>query len=147
MEPPEPTSPLDDPATVADFHEYLALLSLRSPRVTASDKPDPYICRYDIPSHITSSAKVAETSCSIASTTQLHFTGFFPSLSLLKIFVAMKRAVAEAKEEGKSGVWGCIIAHGLREAGSLVLIVRPAGMAVGEEFLLWQHGVCAGARF
>ena len=141
------SSPLDDLASVADLHEYLALLSLHSPRVTASDTPDPYICRYDIPSHITSPAKVAETSCRVADTTQLHFTGFLPSNFLLKILVAMKRAVAEAKEGGKSRVWGCIIAHGLREAGSLVMVVRPAGMAVGEEFLLWEHGVCGGARF
>ncbi|KAL4910662.1 hypothetical protein BDW74DRAFT_172136 [Aspergillus multicolor] len=68
-----------------EISEWLALVSLRSGRVSADDNIDPYLCRYDVPKIGTSSA---------TDLVSLKWRGFVPPNWILQMFITLFRETA-----------------------------------------------------
>ena len=68
----------DDEEWGTEVHEWLSLVALQSPRIEASDDVDPYLCRYQVPSH---------ESAEIYDLVSLRWTGFLPALWIRGLLV------------------------------------------------------------
>ncbi|PWY95071.1 hypothetical protein BO94DRAFT_456164 [Aspergillus sclerotioniger CBS 115572] len=68
-----------------EISEWLALVSLESPRVTAADDVDPYLCRYSVPD--SDDAKPSNL-------VTLKWRGLIPSRWIMQLFVALIRETA-----------------------------------------------------
>jgi len=130
---------------LAELSEYLSLLALSSPRLLASDKPDPFISRYSIPDplpHPTatstpalppqlSKSKTASSTKTTGSIIRLRYHGFIPAAYVVRLFVLLSKGLesSEANEhEGQarsdSGAGGAILAQGF--GGGAVSVLRLA---------------------
>lgn len=70
----------DDEEWATEFHEWLSLVALQSPRIEASDDIDPYLCRYKVPN-----AESAE----IYDLVSIRWTGLLPGSWIRGLFVEL----------------------------------------------------------
>lgn len=95
----------------AALHEYLSLLSLGSPRVSASDKVDPYICRYEIPHYSdytelpllddgeNNGEEEDEGSVRVMDLVRLRWTGFLPASFAVQIVGALRSVLRSSERQ------------------------------------------------
>ena len=136
----------------ACFLEWLSLTLLNSPRVKLEDKIDPYLSRYEVPteSKYPSTKGLNDTrtdraesegedpSRNLQSLVRLQWRGFLPSVSMLIIFMAVKKALQKASEAaGNDGSvpWAAVLFHGIDASDLCVLLSKGEQ----EQFFEWLH--------
>lgn len=127
----------EDEDFVASLDEWLSLLSLQSPLVQSSiPKPDPYICRYNIP--VPDEVEDDSMTTHTTDITRLRWTGFLPSEVLLEILYAGLKSVAPAKQIGSQepGKWLALQFHGFSGQSLTLLLTRTQA---GSECFEWEH--------
>ncbi|KAI5300199.1 hypothetical protein KEM55_008874 [Ascosphaera atra] len=68
-----------------ELQEWLALIALNSPRVSADDDIDPYLSRYSPP--------VSKNECVAGDLVHVEWRGMMPAAWILRLFIALTRAV------------------------------------------------------
>ncbi|KAL3476334.1 ribonuclease P 40kDa subunit-domain-containing protein [Aspergillus californicus] len=81
----EETSESEFKDLCGEVSEWLAMVALRSPRVSADDDIDPYLCRYDEP-------EIGERKASDLISLKWH--GFIPSKWITQLFITLFRGTA-----------------------------------------------------
>ncbi|PYI12439.1 hypothetical protein BO78DRAFT_331006 [Aspergillus sclerotiicarbonarius CBS 121057] len=110
-----------------ELSEWLALVSLESPRVAAEDDVDPYLCRYSVPD--SDDAKPSDL-------VSLKWRGLIPPRWIMQLFVALIRETAP--KNNAASAWFALSSNALgREAveghDGYTVMVLPTCTEVGED--------------
>ena len=73
-----------DPTFEEQLLEWLGLVLLGSPRVSANDEIDPYLCRYGLP-------EIQEANMAVQTLHHVRWKGLVPSSFVLRMFLEIKK--------------------------------------------------------
>ncbi|PWY80624.1 hypothetical protein BO70DRAFT_315846 [Aspergillus heteromorphus CBS 117.55] len=110
-----------------ELSEWLAMVSLGSPRVAPNDEVDPFLCRYSVPD-----ADEAQASELVS----LKWRGLIPPRWILELFVTVLR---ETSKDSNASTWFSLSSSALgREAveakdGYTVMVLPTMGMEKGQK--------------
>lgn len=125
---------LDDFSDYAtELYEWLSLISLESPRITATDQIDPFLSRYTPPAPSSSSPEMHEV-------VKITWSGFLSSKWIHETFVKILLSIGtpEARNGKAWFSYGTCGFHGSWSSDSRdSLILKLPGEAPGE-YILWD---------
>lgn len=83
-----------DPVDAAGLYEWLSLVSLESPRITADDAIDPYLSRYEVPD-FEAAATETEGTIMIKRLVKLRWHGLITPNFITSLWLLVQKAVGE----------------------------------------------------
>lgn len=118
---------LRDGHLLNEVEEWLALATLQSPRLKATDRIDPYLCRYTVPAYL--DGDLTGPDHDVVDLVVLEWRGFLSAAFVTALLVSLNAAVRRQ--------WAAMLVHGFDE-GNLTVLSLP-GDGEEREYLEWSR--------